>query len=107
MLLLKLFVKTNYFNDKTNLFIKVKSSDIPDVNYIFAGIGTGGTITGIGKYVVDKNKNTMTQKNSYCRKKSLRLTFGRCESVRAFSRLVIRIVGMERRKIRVSPKILC
>ncbi len=31
-LLLKLFVKTNYFNDKTNLFIKVKSSDIPDVS---------------------------------------------------------------------------
>ena len=31
-LLLKLFVKTNYFNDKTNLFINVKSSDIPDVS---------------------------------------------------------------------------
>ena len=31
-LLLKLFVKTNYFNDKTNLFINVKSRDIPDVS---------------------------------------------------------------------------
>ena len=31
-LLLKLFVKTNYFNDKTNLFINVKSGDIPDVS---------------------------------------------------------------------------
>ena len=31
-LLLKLFVKTNYFNDKTNLFIKVKENDIPDVS---------------------------------------------------------------------------
>ena len=30
--LLKLFVKTNYFNDKTSLFINVKSSDIPDVS---------------------------------------------------------------------------
>ncbi|MCZ9929844.1 pyridoxal-phosphate dependent enzyme [Brachyspira hyodysenteriae] len=32
--------------------------DIPDINYIFAGIGTGGTITGIGKYVIDNDKNT-------------------------------------------------
>lgn len=31
-LLLKLFVKTNYFNDKTNLFIHVKASDIPNVS---------------------------------------------------------------------------
>lgn len=30
--LLKVFVKTNYFNDKTNLFINVNKKDIPDVN---------------------------------------------------------------------------
>ncbi len=30
--LLKLFVKTNYFNDKTRLFINVKKEDIPDVS---------------------------------------------------------------------------
>ena len=31
-LLLKLFVKTEYFTDKTNLFIHVKKSDIPNVS---------------------------------------------------------------------------
>lgn len=31
-LLLKLFVKTGYFNDKTKLFINVKKEDIPDVS---------------------------------------------------------------------------
>jgi len=30
--LLKIFVKSGYFDDKTNLFINIKSSDIPDVN---------------------------------------------------------------------------
>ena len=30
--LMGLFVKTNYFNDKTNLFIAVKKDDIPDVS---------------------------------------------------------------------------
>ena len=30
--LLKLFVKTNYFNDKVNLFINVNKNDIPDVS---------------------------------------------------------------------------
>ena len=30
--LLKIFVKKDYFNDKTNLFINIKSSDIPDVS---------------------------------------------------------------------------
>ena len=29
--LLKVFIKTDYFNDKTNLFISVKKEDIPDV----------------------------------------------------------------------------
>ncbi|MEI0605445.1 cysteine synthase family protein [Brachyspira pulli] len=32
--------------------------DIPDLSYIFAGIGTGGTITGIGQYVMDNKRNT-------------------------------------------------
>lgn len=32
--------------------------DILDVDYIFAGIGTGGTITGIGQYVRDNKKDT-------------------------------------------------
>lgn len=31
-ILLQLFVKTNYFNHKTNLFIHVKQDDIPDVS---------------------------------------------------------------------------
>lgn len=31
-ILLRIFVNTNYFNNKTNLFINVKSSDIPDVS---------------------------------------------------------------------------
>lgn len=31
-LLLKLFIKTNYFNDKTKLFINVKPENIPDVS---------------------------------------------------------------------------
>jgi SecD/SecF fusion protein len=30
--LLKVFVKTGYFDNKTNLFINIKSKDIPDVN---------------------------------------------------------------------------
>ena len=32
--------------------------DIPDLAYIFVGIGTGGTITGIGQYVMDNKRNT-------------------------------------------------
>ena len=31
-LLMKLFIKTNFFNDKTRAFINVKKDDIPDVN---------------------------------------------------------------------------
>ena len=33
-------------------------NDMADVDYIFAGIGTGGTVTGIGRYIKDNNKNT-------------------------------------------------
>ena len=32
--------------------------DLKDVDYIFAGIGTGGTISGIAKYVRENNLNT-------------------------------------------------
>lgn len=31
--------------------------DIPDVDYVIAGVGTGGTISGIGKKLKKKNKN--------------------------------------------------
>ena len=30
--ILKIFVKTEYFNDKTNLFINIKAKDIPNVS---------------------------------------------------------------------------
>lgn len=46
-------VDSHYYTTAPEIF-----KDIPDVNYIFAGIGTGGTITGIGNYVRDNNKNT-------------------------------------------------
>ena len=46
-------VEAHYLTTAPEIF-----SDIPDINYIFAGIGTGGTATGIGKYVADKNKST-------------------------------------------------
>lgn len=32
--------------------------DIADLSYVFAGIGTGGTATGIGQYIIDNKKNT-------------------------------------------------
>ncbi|WP_300716291.1 cysteine synthase family protein [uncultured Brachyspira sp.] len=46
-------VEAHYLTTAPEIF-----KDIPDVNYIFAGIGTGGTITGIGNYVKDNNKDT-------------------------------------------------
>ena len=33
-------------------------NDLPNVKYIFAGIGTGGTISGIGKFFKENNTNT-------------------------------------------------
>ena len=44
-------VKAHYNYTAPEIF-----KDIPDVDYIVAGIGTGGTATGIGKYILDNNK---------------------------------------------------
>lgn len=44
-------VKAHYNYTAPEIF-----NDIPDVDYIVAGIGTGGTATGIGKYIVDNKK---------------------------------------------------
>ena len=46
-------VKAHYNYTAPEIF-----NDIPDVAYIVAGIGTGGTATGIGKYIVDNKKQT-------------------------------------------------
>ena len=46
-------VKAHYNNTAPEIF-----KDIPDIDYIVAGIGTGGTATGIGKYILDNNKQT-------------------------------------------------
>ena len=46
-------VKAHYNYTAPEIF-----NDIPDVDYIVAGIGTGGTATGIGKYIVDNKKQT-------------------------------------------------
>ncbi len=46
-------VKAHYNYTAPEIF-----KDIPDVDYIVAGIGTGGTATGIGKYIVDNKKQT-------------------------------------------------
>ncbi|EKV56501.1 PLP-dependent cysteine synthase family protein [Brachyspira hampsonii] len=45
-------VMAHYLTTASEIF-----KDIDDVNYIFSGIGTGGTATGIGKYIKDNNKN--------------------------------------------------
>ena len=44
-------VKAHYNYTAPEIF-----KDIPDIDYIVAGIGTGGTATGIGKYILDNNK---------------------------------------------------
>ncbi len=46
-------VKAHYNYTAPEIF-----NDIPDVDYIVAGIGTGGTATGIGKYIVNNKKQT-------------------------------------------------
>lgn len=46
-------VKAHYNYTAPEIF-----KDIPDIDYIVAGIGTGGTATGIGKYIVDNKKQT-------------------------------------------------
>ena len=46
-------VKAHYNYTAPEIF-----NDIPDVDYIVAGIGTGGIATGIGKYIVDNKKQT-------------------------------------------------
>ena len=46
-------VKAHYNYTAPEIF-----NDIPEVDYIVAGIGTGGTATGIGKYIVDNRKQT-------------------------------------------------
>lgn len=34
--------------------------NMPEITYLFAGIGTGGTISGCSKYLKEKNKNIMS-----------------------------------------------
>lgn len=46
-------VMAHYLTTAVEIF-----NDIPNLDYIFSGIGTGGTITGIGQYVKDNNKKT-------------------------------------------------
>ncbi len=45
--------KSHYLYTAKEIF-----TDLPDVDIIICGIGTGGTITGIGKYIKDNNLNT-------------------------------------------------
>lgn len=49
----------NFSNVKAHYYHTIKEiiNDLPEVDVIVAGIGTGGTITGIGKYVKEKNLN--------------------------------------------------
>ena len=44
---------------KAHYFYTAKEirNDLPDVDVIICGIGTGGTISGIGKYIKDNNLN--------------------------------------------------
>lgn len=44
-------VKAHYNYTAPEIF-----NDIPDIDYIVAGIGTGGTATGVGKYILDNKK---------------------------------------------------
>ena len=46
-------VMAHYLTTAVEIF-----NDIPNLDYIFSGISTGGTITGIGQYIKDNNKKT-------------------------------------------------
>ena len=47
---------TNEANSKAHLVTaKEIVTDLPDVDYVFAGIGTGGTVTGISEYFATNN----------------------------------------------------
>ena len=46
-------IKAHFENTAPEIF-----KDLSNVDYIFAGIGTGGTISGIGKYVKENNLDT-------------------------------------------------
>lgn len=49
------------FNNKSNVIGHYKTTgpeiieELPEIDYLFAGIGTGGTITGTGKYLKEKS----------------------------------------------------
>ena len=44
---------SHYYSTGPEIF-----NDLPDADVIICGIGTGGTITGIGRYLKDNHKNT-------------------------------------------------
>lgn len=55
------YIQINQFNNEYNLLAHLQTAseiidEIPDVDYIVCGIGSGGTIGGIGKYLKMKNK---------------------------------------------------
>lgn len=55
------YIPINQFNNEYNLLAHLQTGEeiideISDVDYIVCGIGSGGTISGIGKYLKMKNK---------------------------------------------------